>query len=51
MGAFTTFSSLILETGELVRSSEWIYAAANVTLQNGLGFVALFVGATLGRMA
>ena len=51
MGAFTTFSSLILESGELLRSSEWIYAAANVTLQNGLGFVALFVGATLGRMA
>ncbi|MCK5218204.1 CrcB family protein [bacterium] len=51
MGAFTTFSSLMLETGELLRSAEWMYAVANVTIQNGLGFVALFVGAALGRMA
>jgi CrcB protein len=51
MGAFTTFSAFILETGELVRASEWLYAAANVGLQNGLGFVALFVGIAVGRMA
>jgi CrcB protein len=51
MGAFTTFSALILETGELLRSSEWIYAAANITMQNSLGFIALFAGATLGRMS
>jgi fluoride exporter len=50
MGAFTTFSTLILETSELLRSAEWMYAAANVTLQNGLGFVALFAGAALGRI-
>jgi len=50
MGAFTTFSALILETGELLRSAEWVHAAANLTLHNGLGFVALFAGAALGRM-
>ena len=50
MGAFTTFSALILDSSELLRSAEWMYAAANVTLQNGLGFVALFVGVSLGRM-
>jgi CrcB protein len=50
MGAFTTFSAFILETGELVRAAEWAYAAANIMMQNGLGFAALFVGATLGRM-
>ena len=50
MGAFTTFSAFILETGELVRSAEWMYAAANVVLQNGLGFAALFAGVILGRM-
>ena len=50
MGAFTTFSAMILETGELLRSAEWMYAAANITMQNGLGFVALFAGMTLGRM-
>ena len=51
MGAFTTFSAFILETGELVRSAEWMHAAANVLLQNGLGFAALVSGAALGRMA
>lgn len=51
MGAFTTFSTFILESGELVRSAQWISAAANVTLQNGLGFVALFIGVSLGRLA
>lgn len=51
MGAFTTFSAFILETGELVRGSEWMYAAGNVALQNLLGFVALFLGAALGRLA
>lgn len=51
MGAFTTFSAFVLETGELVRTTEWIYAAANVALQNGLGFIALFLGIALGRMA
>jgi CrcB protein len=51
MGAFTTFSAFILETGELVRASEWLFAAANVALQNGIGFVALFMGIMLGRLA
>jgi CrcB protein len=51
MGAFTTFSALILETGELLRSAEWMYAVTNLTMQNGLGFVALFAGVALGRMA
>ncbi|MEJ2184015.1 MAG: fluoride efflux transporter CrcB [Nitrospirota bacterium] len=50
MGAFTTFSTLILETSELLRSSEWMHAAANVAMQNGIGFVALLAGAALGRM-
>ncbi len=50
-GAFTTFSAFILETGQLVRSSEWIHAAVNVSLQMGLGFLALFAGVTLARMA
>jgi CrcB protein len=50
MGAFTTFSAYILETGELVRTAEWLRAAANVGLQNGLGFVALLVGAAIGRV-
>ncbi len=51
MGTFTTFSALILESGELFRSAEWLRSAANLTMQNGLGFFALFVGAALGRLA
>lgn len=51
MGAFTTFSALILETGELMRSAQWFSALANMTVHNVLGFAALFVGVTLGRVA
>jgi CrcB protein len=50
MGAFTTFSALIFETSELLRSAEWMFATANVVMQNGLGFAALFAGTALGRM-
>ncbi|MDO9632391.1 MAG: CrcB family protein, partial [Humidesulfovibrio sp.] len=50
MGAFTTFSSLIFETGELMRGSQWAFAALNLIGQNVLGFAAFFVGATLGRV-
>jgi CrcB protein len=50
-GAFTTFSAFILETGQMARSAEWFYAAANVFLQMGLGILALFAGIVLARMA
>lgn len=50
MGAFTTFSAFILETGELIRAAQWLEAAANVFLQNTLGFTALILGAALGRL-
>ncbi len=49
MGAFTTFSAFILESSELARSATWMNAAANVALQTGLGFLALFIGAALAR--
>ena len=50
MGAFTTFSTLILETGHMVRASEWAHAGLNLTLHNGLGFAALFAGIFIGRL-
>ncbi|MDY7000435.1 MAG: CrcB family protein [Thermodesulfobacteriota bacterium] len=50
MGAFTTFSAMILESGELLRSAQWVYATVNMVMQNGLGFAALFAGVALGRM-
>lgn len=49
MGAFTTFSAMILETSELLRSAAWMSAAANVALQNTLGFAAFFAGLAIGR--
>ena len=49
MGAFTTFSTFILESSELARTAEWMHAAGNVLLHNSLGFVALFLGVALGR--
>lgn len=50
MGAFTTFSAVMLETGALVRDAEWIMAAGNVTLQNVVGFAALVGGHALARL-
>jgi CrcB protein len=50
LGAFTTFSAFILETGELIRSAQFVYAAANVLTQTGLGVIALFAGIVLGRL-
>ncbi len=49
MGAFTTFSSLIFETSELLRGSQWGFAALNLAGQNILGFAAFFLGTALGR--
>lgn len=50
MGAFTTFSSLIFETGELARGAQWARAAVNLVGQNVLGFAAFAIGAALGRV-
>jgi len=51
LGAFTTFSAYILETGEFLRSAQFAYAAANVLVQTTLGLAALFAGIILGRLA
>lgn len=50
MGAFTTFSAYILETGAMLQSAQWLPALGNVALQNSLGFAALFIGAALARL-
>jgi len=50
MGAFTTFSTYALETGQMLRDSEWLVAAGNVALQNGVGIASLLVGLLLGRL-
>lgn len=49
MGAFTTFSAYMLETTALMRTSEWLYAGANMFFQNGFGLFAMFAGIIVGR--
>jgi fluoride exporter len=49
MGAFTTFSTFIAETGELLRTAQWAYAAGNIILQNAVGLLAFFAGNTIGK--
>ncbi len=51
LGAFTTFSAFILDTGELFRSQQWLLAAGNLALQNGLGILALLAGVLAGRVS
>ena len=44
LGGFTTFSSFSLETLNLVRDGEWLWASANVVLSMLLCLVAVWVG-------
>ena len=50
LGAFSTFSGFMLETTELARDAQWLSAAANLVLQNGLGAVALYAGLVVSRL-
>lgn len=49
MGAFTTFSTYLFETHELLRAAQWWHVAANVAIQNVIGLIALAGGIGLGR--
>ena len=50
MGAFTTFSTFIFESGAFLEEGRILPALANVGFQTVLGFAALFGGLMLGRM-
>ena len=50
MGAFTTFSTYIFETNQMLRESEWLLAGCNVVAQNVLGLVFLYLGTVLARL-
>ncbi len=50
MGAFTTFSTFMFESGELLRDSEWLLVFTNLFGQNALGIIVLFLGLALGRL-
>jgi len=47
LGAFTTFSTYMVETGEMFRSAQWMGGALNIFMHNGIGLIALFAGAAI----
>ncbi len=50
MGAFTTFSTLVFETGGMLRDTQWGLAALNMGGQVAVGLLALFIGLAGGRL-
>lgn len=49
-GAFTTFSTLILETSNLTKDGESLYAFMNIALSVVLGFLVFRLGVMLARV-
>jgi CrcB protein len=47
-GGFTTFSSFSLQTLNLIRDREWLYAGGNVLLSVALCLIATWLGYLLG---
>lgn len=50
MGAFTTFSTFMFETGMLIRDTQWVLAFGNVAAQLFVGLLCLFAGFALGHL-
>ncbi|MGD9124588.1 MAG: fluoride efflux transporter CrcB [Desulfarculaceae bacterium] len=50
MGAFTTFSTFIFETGMFLRDGQWLTAILNVAAQNIVGLAALLLGFAVARL-
>lgn len=50
LGAFTTFSTYMFETQQLLEDSQYVAALGNFGLQNGAGLIAMIAGLTLGKL-
>lgn len=50
MGALTTFSTYVFESGQMLRDSEWLLAGGNFIVQNILGLLCLYLGMVLARL-
>jgi len=50
VGAYTTFSTFMLESWRLVEDGAWALAAANLAGSVALGLVAVVAGLAVGRM-
>jgi CrcB protein len=51
IGAYTTFSTLTLETWRLVESGSYVLAVVNIGGSMALGLVAVVAGLLIGRLA
>lgn len=50
LGAFTTFSTWIFESGQLLQGGEWLAALANLLLPPLAGLIAFWAGLGLARV-
>lgn len=50
LGGYTTFSSFSLQTLELARDGEWLYAGVNVLLSTALCLAAVWIGVVAARL-
>jgi len=49
LGAYTTFSTLALESWRMIEGGAWLYAGANLLGSVVLGIIAVVAGIALGR--
>ena len=49
-GAFTTFSTFMLETSNLIEDGEWLRALGNIVLSVLIGFVLFRLGEWVGKL-
>lgn len=50
MGAFTTFSTFMFDTSNLMRQAQWLLAFGNLALQLIVGLASMFLGFAVGRL-
>lgn len=50
LGGFTTFSSFGIETFQLIRDGELVYAVANAVGQVGIGLMLVWLGVVVARL-
>lgn len=50
LGAYTTFSTLTVESARMMEEGAWLYAALNLGGSVLLGMIAVFAGMAIGRL-
>ncbi len=50
LGAFTTFSTFMAESGQLLAAGQYWHLMGNIILQNVAGLALFFLGLALGRL-